>query len=241
MRTRSHEKYVMERYFCQHDDCLAHTKAQTVHLLDEAVWDHLKRELEPGRVRAGLVALRERRNQDSGVEHERIQSIQDMLAVEERRIKRLVARSATVEAEVDENDPESIEAAQVTIDTLQADIKQSSKLIVGYRRQVRELSEALNNIELTPEREADILAMAVAAYRRVNGDPSFEQKRALFEALEVKVKIDLISETRPVEIAWNLGVGMGFDLWDKVLDERENGQNGGNIGDHSRTQRLHGI
>jgi site-specific DNA recombinase len=203
-------------YVCWNEDCIAYCKYKSAKLIEERLWQRLVAELEPRRVAAGLAELRRHRAEGTLDRRNHLNSLEREIEVEARKVTRLAGRIAALEGQMDESlDAESLAGLSIQLEALQTQLHQDSRLLAGLKAERQKLLNTLEHLELTAEREQEIIRMARALHRRTRGEPAFEQKRSLMESIELEVRLDLVDERLSMEMKWSFGAGVEFSLKDE--------------------------
>lgn len=177
-------------YYCSKRSINRHLKLCSEKIVngkkaDAMIWDWLVSIFRyPKKMSIGLSDYANRQRVELLDKKARLAFLEDERPRTERRIKRLTD-------EIDNQEDDEVLAA------LRAKLKDVGKYRESVEREYSELSVRLDQVEMTHEKQAQILNWAAEINQGIDdGDVSFEAKRVLVDKLDVKTKIEYRGEQR---------------------------------------------
>ncbi len=140
--------------------------------IEQAVWAALVQMLSPDVVRDGLTAYRQQQQGDAEARQQQIATLERERATLEARHRKLIA---------------AYEKDAITLDDLRDSKERTTLAVASIDRELARLQQAGDRL-MTPEQERAAIALVQQMYETL-GDLDDEDKQAVLDALDVKVKV----------------------------------------------------
>jgi site-specific DNA recombinase len=156
------------------EPCPNENKHVPAHLAEAAVWDWLSGLLQDEKkLDKGLRAMEKQAESEIEPKRQRLEQVKRKMGEAEQKVKRLVSRIG------DETD-------DLIAESLKNELKMHAKQAEGYRAESLTLERELSQKRISVEMKERIRRQA-AEIRQKLTNPTFEQKRALFDVLNLHV------------------------------------------------------
>lgn len=180
-------------------------KSIVTHHTDSLVWAWLSGLIVDDEKLDQMIREWSKRNaSDLEAKRERLTALAELREKAQRKADRLAASYAEALGESDET----------TAEALKSQLKIASKSRDALAAEYANIEAELRQVELTPEREALIKKAARAVRARIE-NPTFEQKRELFDLFNLRAKFRVDDTGRWVDVACELTAGevSALPLW----------------------------
>lgn len=144
--------------------------------LDNAVWRELMKHLDPDVLREGLQALRQRKELEQGAERARLETIDKLVARENRTIE-------TIMSEFGDSEDETVK------ESAKRQIRAASDNKKSLLREKEELLEQMQQGIPTPEDAEALITLAIELRGKLERATP-EQKRQAIDILQVRIDLD---------------------------------------------------
>jgi site-specific DNA recombinase len=184
--TRFRYRYQEDKY------CIISNSAVGAEIVESLSWDWLRGLLgDDERVRRGLRQMRELAETGMAPKRERLARVQSLIMKVDRKIERLMSEWG------DEEDTTITGALKV-------EAKRAAKHKRDLENEQERLQVELSTRKISPEIEENILALARDIRSKLE-DASFEQKRMLFDMLNLRVEFRRDDDLRWLDMSCELG------------------------------------
>jgi len=169
-------------------------------VVDTVVWRWLYHLLkDDAALNEGLEGMAAQRETEIEPKRKRLSILSDLIAKEDRRIKRLASTVSSLEDDADEESETALDALKAE---LRAAGKQRSALIAERERIMIEISQR----EISAEARETIRA-TVAKIRNMLDNTNYEDKRYLFDALDVQAQVEYRDGQRGIYATCGISCG----------------------------------
>jgi site-specific DNA recombinase len=171
------------------DECKNSKREISARKVDRIVWDWLVWLVsDDDNLMTGLQEMVREKEDQIEPKRKRLDSVLELLDATTHKIRRLVSELANYEED------------EVILDTLRTEIEIASKQRNALEVEVKELESYLSSVEISPDIQERVIELAAQVRDRLP-NATFEDKRFLLDALDVKVTLNWEDDKRWINVS----------------------------------------